>query len=204
MRKNFIVSIAIAILLSIVQIPQLVFADDQFDDENVTDASTVPVFFAKEKSVFGDIGYFGPGGLSLGVGVRYWFASLELGLSGFAKSIPNYSMYSSEVQIYPTQPLPNGYEEDKYSKIIVTGDLAFYLDRLDPFIIFASVGFYSQQDSILAKNIQTGDRYYYKYYNTSGASFGLGVNYVYSDQFQIGLGYHTKRGVFARVTYYWF
>jgi hypothetical protein len=140
MRKNFIVSIAIAMLLSIVQIPQFVFADDQFDDENATYANTVPVFFAKEKSVFGDIGYFGPGGLSLGVGVRYWFASLELGLSGFAKSIPNYSMYSSEVNISPSLPLPNGYEEDKYSKIIVTGDLAFYLDRLDPFIILRQWG----------------------------------------------------------------
>jgi len=162
------------------------------------------VLFAKEKSIFGDVGYFGPGGLSLGVGVRYWFASLELGLSGFAKSVPNYSMNSYDVGITPTQPLPGGYVEDKYTKIIVTGDLGFYVDILDPFIIFASVGFYSQQDTILAKEIQTGYHYFYKYYNSSGVAFGIGANYVLNDVFEIGLGYHTKRGVFARVTYYWF
>lgn len=202
MKRNFLFRFIIAFAFLATQLPQYVKA--QYDDENAIENNPAPVLFAKEKSIFGDIGYFGPGGLSVGVGVRYWFASLELGLSGFTKSVPNYSMYSYDVGISPSQPLPMGFEEDKYTKILVTGDLGFYVDILDPFILFASIGFYSQQDTILAKDVQEGYRYYYKYYNSSGVAFGIGANYVLDDQFEIGLGYHTKRGVFARVTYYWF
>lgn len=202
MKRNLLFLFVIAFAFIAIQLPQNLKA--QYNDANAIENNPAPVLFAKEKSIFGDIGYFGPGGLSVGVGVRYWFASLELGLSGFTKSVPNYSMNSYDVGISPSQPLPSGYEEDKYTKILVTGDLGFYVDILDPFILFASVGFYSQQDTILAKEIQTGYHYYYKYYNSSGVAFGVGANYVWDDQFEIGLGYHTKRGVFARITYYWF
>jgi len=202
MKQKNLTFIAVFLLLASILTPSQIFA--QSENQSSEEYYPAPVLFAKEKSIFGDIGYFGPGGLSLGVGARYWFASLELGLSGFAKSVPNYSMNSYDVKITPSQPLPAGYVEDKYTKILVTADLGFYVDILDPFIIFASVGFYSQQDTILAKEFNSDVRYYYKYYNSSGVAFGVGANYVLNDVFEIGLGYHTKRGVFARVTYYWF
>lgn len=151
-----------------------------------------------------DIGYGGEGGLSAAIGFRYWFASLSVGLSGFAKDIPNYAQYDPSTGINPSQPLPNGYEEERYPAIILTADLGLHYDLNEQIGLFANVGVYSQQDTLIGKNYTNGNRYYWKYYNSSGLAFGGGVDYAFAEQLIAGIGYHTKRGVFARISYFWF
>lgn len=158
---------------------------------------------SKVQGLMFDLGY-GPSKLSAAVGYRWWMFSASLGIAGFANDLPNYARTSpTGVIISPNQPLPSGYEADRYTSIDVFGDLGFHYDFY-PFSAFAMLGFYNAQDSILAKNIETGSRFRYATETKSGMSFGLGGEYIYSDNITIGAGYHTRRGIFARFTYTWF
>ena len=154
------------------------------------------------KGIMLDLGY-GGSGLSAGVGFRYWNFSAAIGIAGFANDIPNYARTSpTGVTITPNQPLPNGYSEDRYTSIDVYFDAGYHYDFY-PYSVFAQVGFYSAQDSILAKNMETGSKYFYATESTSGFCFGLGGEYIVNDQVTLGVGYHTRRGGFARFTYTW-
>ena len=154
------------------------------------------------KGIMLDLGY-GGSGLSAGVGFRYWNVSAAIGIAGFANDIPNYARSSpTGVTISPSQPLPSGYSEDHYTSIDVYFDAGYHYDFY-PYSVFAQVGFYSAQDSILAKNMETGSKYFYATESTSGFCFGLGGEYIVNDQVTLGVGYHTRRGGFARFTYTW-
>jgi hypothetical protein len=149
----------------------------------------------------------GTDGLSMGIGFRYWFASLSLGVVGFANKIPKYSNIPPiGVNLNPSQPLPNGFVEEKHTGIIVTFDGAIHYEMF-PWNFFGSIGYYTQQDSVLAKQVSnTGQmlgRYSYKVENSQGIAFGAGANYYLTDNIGIGLGLHTKRGVYAQLVYVW-
>lgn len=151
-----------------------------------------------------DLGYTNHTGISAALGYRYWLFSLSIGLSGFANKIPPYSMDSYSVNINPMSPLPNGYEEEKYGALLVTFDVGFHYDINENLGLFGSIGYYSATDTLLAYNYTKDIRYYYKYYITDGIAFGAGADYFFSDNVKVGLGYHTRRGIFARLSYVWY
>lgn len=149
----------------------------------------------------------GKDGFGIAFGFRYWFASLSIGVVGLANKIPNYSNIPPVgVNISPNQPLPNGYYEDRYTGIIVTFDGSLHYEYY-PWNFFASVGYYTQQDSILAKHVSSDGRilgrYRYRVENSQGIAFGGGANYYLTDNLGIGLGLHTKRGIYAQLVYVW-
>ena len=150
-----------------------------------------------------DLGYSSYAGISAAVGFRYWLFSFSIGLSGFANSIPAYSMDNYSVNINPMQPLPTGYEEEKYGALLVTADLGFHYDITEDIGLFASIGYYSATDTLLAYNYTKDIRYFYKHYVSDGVAFSLGGDYFVTDVIKAGLGYHTRRGVFARISYIW-
>jgi opacity protein-like surface antigen len=156
------------------------------------------------KAIHADVGYFGPAGLSAALGFRYWFASFTLGLSGLTSNIPNYSPYGYELGIYPHSPLPANYISKNYAALVVTGDFSFYYPVLKKVNVFGTLGFYSQQDSVLAWDITDDVYYFWRNKKTSGFCFGAGAEFDYQDNLKLGIGYHTKRGLFARLAYFWF
>ncbi|MCX8054518.1 MAG: hypothetical protein N3A67_02480 [Ignavibacteria bacterium] len=149
----------------------------------------------------------GSDGLSMAFGFRYWLASLSIGVVGFANKIPKYSNVPPVgVNLNPSQPLPNGFVEEKHTGIIVTFDGAIHYEMF-PWNFFGSIGYYTQQDSVLAKQVNTTGqilgRYSYKVENSQGIAFGAGANYYLSDNIGVGIGLHTKRGVYAQFVYVW-
>lgn len=169
-----------------------VYADDDFE----------PI-----KAIFIDVGG-GGNGMSAALGFRYSFASLSVGLAGFTNKIPNYALTPpTGVYFNPTQPLPSGYTEDKHLGLIVSFDAGFHLDYFYPYTFFATVGYFTQQDSVLAKEVRidgrSPNRYAYRVENTDGFAFGGGGNYQISDYVALGLGLHTKRGIYGQFVYTW-
>lgn len=159
------------------------------------------------KGIIIDIGS-GANGVAFALGFRYSFASLSFGLAGFATDIPNYSQTPpTGTYFYANKPLPTGYEEDKYSGLLVSIDAGYHFDYFYPYTFFATVGFYTQQDSILAKEVRNDgrapNRYSYKVENSNGLAFGLGGNYQVSDYVALGLGVHNKRGIYGQFMYTW-
>lgn len=160
------------------------------------------------KSIFLEGGY-GEAGASAAIGFRYWQLGLAVGVSGFASDIPNYAFsYGTGQVISPNQPLPSGFWEEKHEALIVAADLSYYYDNFAPWTAFVSVGGFSQQDTVLAvhrpQSSSKDERFFYRVENSSGVCFGGGVLYDINEMSSIGLGYHTKRGVFARFDYFWF
>lgn len=164
-------------------------------------------YYPPVKGIFIDVGAGGDG-MSANLGFRYSYFSVALGLVGFANTIPNYSLTPPiGVIINPNQPLPNGFEADSYTGLIVTADAGFHFDYFYPYTVFATVGFFNQQDSVLAKDNSTGvtrgNKYFWRAENSLGLTFGLGGNYQINDYVALGLGYHTKRGVYGQFLYTW-
>lgn len=158
--------------------------------------------YSEFKAINLDIGY-GSYGLGAAAGFRYSFLSLTVGIAGFANDIPNYASIAPQgVIITPHQALPTGYVEDKYEALMFTADLAYNYDYED-FTFYGSLGYFTAQDSVLAKNILNGDRYSYKVENSSGISVGIGSYYSISEWICLGLGYNTKRGIFGQFVYTW-
>ncbi len=127
-----------------------------------------------------------------------------MGLNGLVNGMPNYAHYIPNLNLSQNQPLPNGYIEEKYVGLIVSGDISVFLSSFGEFTVSPSIGYYSQADSILARDIQTGDRVMWKTEVHSGITFGLGIDYPFKDSYAIGLLAHTKRGIGLRFTYIWY
>jgi hypothetical protein len=151
--------------------------------------------------IHAELGYGAPG-LGAGLGFRYEFFSFTVGLSGFANSIPNYLSYKEGENLQLNQPLPGGYVQEEYEAIVVSFDAA-YNHEFDWGNVYAGVGFYSQQDTVLAKEVKTGDYYTRGVINSSGICFNFGADYYWSENIGIGLAIHTKKGILARFSYYW-
>ncbi len=149
----------------------------------------------------GELGY-GGAGLSAGLGFRYDFVSLSIGLSGFANSIPNYASYKADGINLTTNPLPDGYTEESYEAIIVTFDAAYNYE-FEIGTAYAGIGFFAQTDTVLAKEVSTGDYFRRGTINSSGICFNLGFDYYWSENVGVGLGFHSKKGIMARFSYYW-
>lgn len=158
------------------------------------------------KSVFGEVGWSNLR-LSAALGFRFWNFGASMGLTGFAASKPKYIYPSTQ---YPL-PKKGEYEDYKFTYVLVTTDFYYFFEIFDDFIITPNVGFYVQQDSILARSLRTstpndfGQLYYTgKTENKVGLNFGLGVDYYYLDNYFFGIGYNFRRGLFIRFAFYWF
>lgn len=158
------------------------------------------------KSVFGEVGW-SKLKLSAALGFRFWNVGASMGLAGFSASNPKYIYPSNQ---YP-MPKPGEYEEYKFTYILVTTDFYYFFEVFDDFIITPNIGFYVQQDSVLARSLRTHIQYdfgqlYYtgKTENKVGLNFGLGVDYYYLDSYFVGIGFNFRRGVYLRFAYYWF
>lgn len=204
MKKYLILYTSLVVLCTFILINDLHSAP-KTEEENDDDYEYVDDYEREGpyKGIFFELGS-GAAGLSTAVGFRYSFASLALGLSGFANSIPNYSQIPpTGIYFNPNSELPSGYVSEKHTGLIVTGEAGFYLDYFDPITVFGTIGYYSQQDSVLAKQEVTGARYSYKVENTAGITFGLGANYSLSQWVCLGLGFNNKRGVYGQFMYTW-
>ncbi len=156
----------------------------------------------KDKAVLGDIGIGAPG-LSIGGGFRYWFASLSIGYAGIFNSIPNYShQLPIGVKIRPNEPLPTGYRADSYTASMINIDFNLYYEQFLPFILTASIGYYSQADTVIAYNADSKSSYFYRTETSSGVCLGLGVEYQINDLISAGVIFHSKRGLLLRMTYF--
>lgn len=158
------------------------------------------------KSVFGEVGWSNLK-LSAALGFRFWNIGASMGLTGFAASKPKYIYPSTQ---YP-MPRQGEYEDYKFTYVLVTTDFYYFFEIFDDFIITPNIGFYVQQDSILARSLRTNLQYdfgqlYYtgKTENKVGLNFGIGVDYYYLDNYFVGIGYNYRRGLFIRFAYYWF
>ncbi len=155
------------------------------------------------KMVFGEIGY-GTRELSIGVGFRWNFLSLDLNLGGVVDNTPNY--------IYPQTefPYPKQFDEYRYPRTTITINASYYYD-IDDFSIFATIGYFNQTDSLLVRSLEQGNTngvYFAKQgnpaENSGGVCFGLGGEYFINEKFVVGAGYHTKKGAFVQFGYYWY
>ncbi|OGU58517.1 MAG: hypothetical protein A2X64_01340 [Ignavibacteria bacterium GWF2_33_9] len=192
----------IILFLSIISVTS--FSGNNYQDDEYYEDEEAYVQEGVVKAVNVDLGYFGPAGLSAAAGFRYWFASFTLGFSGIVNDIPNYALNGYAQGIYQTKPLPANFDEKNYPALIVTGDFAYHYQILPKVSAFASLGFYSQSDTTLAWDYSNDWYYYWKTQKSSGVAFGLGAEMDYQENLRIGLGYHTKRGIFARLSYYWY
>ena len=156
----------------------------------------------KERAVFGDVGLGSPG-ISLGAGFRYWFLGLNVSLGGFLNSIPGYNyQIPNGVKIRSYEPLPVGFREDRYTSTLLSIDLNGYYEQFLPFILTASIGYYTQTDTLTAYQVETGNRYYYKTETLDGIAFGIGAEYQINDIISAGALFHTRRGLLLRMSYY--
>lgn len=180
------------LITSLNQVNSQSYYDDESDDyEELTLTN-------REKNlmmIFGELSY-GTLGLGVTAGFRYSFVSLSIGFSGFAQSIPN----SIHPSIYQPFPKKGNYQEEGYPYVCVYGDAGVYFD-IDKFSLFATVGYFSQSDTILAREFDTDYLYKYKVKTESGICFGAGVEYLFNPNFIFGLGYHTKKGIFLQLGY---
>lgn len=149
-----------------------------------------------------DLGYGLDGG-SLAFGFRYGVLSAHMGFAGLLQFMPTYSFTPPPgVRLNPNEPLPTGYSESEYTGTSVFGDIGYHLAYLETLTFFANVGFYSQQDTVLARSPE-GTYYRYATRSSDGITFGAGAEFVMSRWVRLAVGYHTKRGVFGRFTYTW-
>lgn len=153
------------------------------------------------KQLFLDLG-FGPNGTGAGVGFRYSFFGFGLNLSGFAKSIPNYITYE---RLRPEDV----YSTEKYPTIILSIDGYLFYDIDDYFTLFGNIGLFTQGDSVLARkksseSVASEDLYFLNTDSSTGVSFGAGIQYLIWENVGLGAGYHSKKGIFAQLSYYWF
>lgn len=179
------------IFLSIVA---LFIASFSLSNATTTEEAKEPVGIMK--NAFGDLGY-GEGGLSFGLGFRYWDFGIGVGMSGIGQSVPYHNYYINETDIL---------EKYTYPTMWVVGDLYYFYDLNDEFTFFANVGYGVGADTVLAtkKGETTGAKYYHKTENRSGITFGAGIQYFIENQIGFGIGYHSRRGPYAQVSYYWY
>lgn len=149
------------------------------------------------KYAFGNVGY-GPYWLWAAGGFRWWYFGISFGVSGFNKSLPP---FRSDTLLMPGQIATT----EDHPKLILHGEASFYYD-VNPYLsLFASIGYYSENDSVLARPYDYHDPYLYRYGTRTfgGLCFGLGGHYFLESQIGIGLGYQTKNGFYVQLGYFW-
>jgi hypothetical protein len=159
------------------------------------------------KAALGDVTIGSPG-LGASIGLRYDFIGLSFGMAGFLNSTPAYGNRPPQgVDITPSEPLPAGYEDDRITTILVDLNAHFFynLKELDAerITLFGTVGYFAQNDTILAKDISTGFRYRYRSDTKSGLQVGGGIEYEFNLKLNVGAGFLSRRGLLLRVAYVW-
>jgi len=158
--------------------------------------------FLTVKGAFGDVSV-GSDGFGFGVGARYAFVGLNIALTGIANTSPTYQLHNPNIPLRRTDPLPVGYTQERFMSMMINADAMFYFDFFETLGFNASVGFYSKNDTILAKD-DKGSRLFWKNETESGLCFGVGAEYLLQESFSVGAGFHTQRGAVIRLTYLWF
>jgi hypothetical protein len=163
--------------------------DESVDNE--TDENLPPI-----KSLFADLGY-GFIGASGALGFRYSFLGLSIGAAGFNNSVPAHAYGVGGGQVQPA-----GTEEKIYTTIAVCGDFYFY-HKIQSFTIFADLGYFSQSDTVLWRDIKTGDFTFARSQNKDGITFGAGIQFNVAKDINVGVGLHSKFGIYAQIAYLW-
>ena len=168
-----------------------------YSQERTNESKSSTEEFNPQKNVMFNLGY-GTRGPSGSLGFRYWLFGFQIDATGFSSKIPssvNYLKPTGDVKV------------EKYGSIAVSGDILIYHDFTEEWSGFASIGFYSQIDSLFDREISSGALYTHQPVTevTNGICFGFGAQYYFKtiNNLEIGLGYHTKNGVFVQVGYWW-
>lgn len=153
------------------------------------------------KSIFIDAGY-GSNALGFGLGFRYWKFGVSFGVSGIGESMPSYDRTRT---VSTTEAI----DMKKYAAIGVTTDLYYFYDINEKYTAFVNVGYGVGSDSLFAKRQDdTKEGTVYRCSpateTNSGITFGLGFQYFFEKWIGIGVGYQTRRGVYAQFNYYWY
>lgn len=150
------------------------------------------------KEIFIDAGW-GSEKLGIGLGFRYWNLGASFGITGLGVKLPNYdnSTYINKTEAVITE---------KYSTIAVTTDLYYFYDINETYTVFANFGYSAGSDTILAKKANSTDNKWYRWGSESNSefTFGLGGQYFFEKWIALGLGYHSRRGIYAQFVYYWY
>ncbi len=150
------------------------------------------------KDIFIDLGY-GAEKFGIGIGFRYWNFGASFGLTGIGVSLPDYdkTTYLNRTENVITE---------KYASIAVTTDLYYFYDINDKYTAFVNFGYSVGTDTILARKASSNDDRLYRWgsENNSELTFGLGFQYFFEKWIGLGVGYHSRRGVFAQFNYFWF
>lgn len=199
MKKTFVLAIMLLLFAGLSAIAQ----EDYEYDETVP-ADDVPI-----KSIMLDLGHTLNGsGLCFGGGFKYWNVGVTFGLAGLAPDRPNYDRHS----VQPEQIT----EKKNFKALMINIDAHYYfnLEMFEPLTVFASVGYYSQSDSTIARTISDENRGVYDLWylvagteghnSESGICFGAGVQYPVSDNIALGIALHSRKGIYAQFEYYWY
>ena len=199
------------ILLFIIVSPSIANPDDE-ESDNTTTIAGVEVYTDRVyvqdstnnlKAICFDVGY-GFDGISGGMAIRYWNIAIGIGATGMLAPSKDFA-YSAPIgeRFSQSEPLPEGYYADNAPGQGVYIDASYYLPYLEPFTIFATVGFYAQQDTLIAVSYDSGNAFYRGGTTKSGPTFGGGIEYYNSQWIRTAFGYHSKRGFFFRLAYTW-
>jgi hypothetical protein len=165
--------------------------DEVYYDENYKGSDII-------KDIFIDFGY-GADKFGIGLGFRYWNLGASFGITGLGISLPDYdkTTYLNRTESVNTE---------RYASIAVTTDLYYFYDFNEKYTVFANIGYAVGTDTILARKASSTDTRLYRWgsENNSEITFGLGVQYFFEKWIGLGVGYHTRRGIFAQFNYFWF
>ncbi|MDA3843366.1 MAG: hypothetical protein PF588_03230 [Candidatus Kapabacteria bacterium] len=168
--------------------------DDNYEYDDEDDYEMI-----YEKNVFVGLGHtFSDQGLSLGVGFRFWNFGFNMGFTGFASEMPKYAFSSTGIQTGAKLG------DKSYPAVAVTGDFVYYYDfsgEYSQWTAFASIGYYSQIDSVLTEYEEVNVRKGFE--QSTGMTFGLGAQYLLTEKYVIGLGYQSKVGIMATFGIRW-
>lgn len=180
--------------ISLLNVNLFAQTDDEEDYEEETTKEYVPSDIIKVISF--DAGW-GAEKLGLALGFRYWNLGVSFGVAGLGNTLPD---HRNERLISGT---PSSTE--KYPTIAVTTDLYYFYDINDEFTAFGNFGYSVGTDTVLArKDNNDSSLYLYGTENNAAFTFGLGLQYFLEQWIGIGVGYHTRRGIFAQFNYFWF
>lgn len=155
------------------------------------------------KALFLD-GGFSNDGLSFALGVRYWNLFFDIGSAAIGSQSTPYSHqapYGMNFGLY--EKLPAGYSRSYIPGNTVFMDVGYYLAHLETLTFYIMLGFFAQEEVITVVEDDSRLQYYVGRSNSSGWILGGGMEYTLSQWVRLSLGYHEKRGVFARISYTW-
>lgn len=188
----------LAVLIILPLFTALAQSDDDERNTDVNDYEARKAEGYKLKTILFDLGYWHES-MSMGFGFRYSNFGAMMGLANFTNKLPGY-----DNTILPESSV--GYTE-KHRSLTISFDAYYFHNIYDNLDAYANIGFASGADSILARSNspQADDELHrYKSENFTHITCGFGVDYYLAKWLSLGLGFHTERGVFFRLGYFWY